>query len=623
MTDSQPEQHSPMNDALARALERERRARTEAERLLESKSADLYAANERLAALAASLAARERYVTAVLEAAQEGILVLDSTGSIESANPAASALLDTPIGDLVGMSAATILELDGVAHRTAADLITALGRKALHEGSVATDDGGTLPVRIAVGQLHDVEVSSDPRYILVLHDLTEERLATEALRLTAFQDLLTGLANRAALVDTFHQHEHQDSAVIAIDLQRFRRINDSLGRSVGDDVLRIMAERLVNAAPSAGTSLPVVDRWTIGRIGPDEFAVVIQGSFDDDDLSGIVEHVRVLAEEPITVKGFSIPLEVCVGYSRVAATLEVDDARVFESGLDRAVIALEHTRRRIGSRVSAYRSDMGAERARVLAVEDRIRQGLERGEFVAYFQPRVDIATGDIVAGEALARWENSERGLLLPAAFLPIAEQSSLIIAIGEAMFDHVLRMQTVCATDAVARPISINLSNHEFALPSVVDRMERMAHDAGVPTYLVEVEIQESVIMEDLDYSSSVLNRFKERGFVVALDDFGTGHSSLGRLRSLPIDVLKLDRSFVSAVPGDQQSTEILTAMVRLAEAVGATVVVEGVESESQLLVVREAGDCEVQGFFFSPAVSPDRYLELLVTQPWRPRP
>lgn len=127
----------------------------------------------------------------------------------------------------------------------------------------------------------------------------------------------------------------------------------------------------------------------------------------------------------------------------------------------------------------------------------------------------------------------------------------------------------------------------------------------------------------MEDLDYSSWVLNRFKERGFVVALDDFGTGHSSLGRLRSLPIDVLKLDRSFVSAVPGDQQSTEILTAMVRLAEAVGATVVVEGVESESQLLVVREAGDCEVQGFFFSPAVSPDRYLELLVTQPWRPRP
>ncbi len=604
-------------DALARSLDRERRARIEAEQLLESKAAELYAANQDLAALAASLASRERYLMAVLDAAQDGIIVLDSTGLVDAANPAAAALLDRSVADLLGSAIDSILSLDGVDQRTTHDLLVALGRHQLHDGTARADDTRTTPVKVAVGIVRGEEFGDGDRYILVLHDLTEEREAAEALRQTAFQDLLTGLGNRAALVHQFTSRPDDDAVVIAIDLHRFRRINDSLGRGVGDDVLRIMADRLTTPPNCDDAPTAHVDSWSVARIGPDEFAIVAQGTFDDDDLMRMVEHVRVLAEDPVTIQDITIPLEICAGYSRI--TPGGEDGLAVEDALDRAVIALEHTRRRIGRRVSAYRQDMGAERARVLAVEDRIRQGLELGEFVAYFQPRIDISDGRIVAGEALARWENAERGLLVPSAFLPIAEQSSLIIAIGEAMFEHVLRMQSACMEMGTAVPISINLSNHEFALPSVVDRMERMAADAGVPTNLIEVELPETVVMEDLDYSTWLLRRFSDSGFVIALDDFGTGHSSLGRLRTLPIDVLKLDRSFVSDVPEDVQGTEIMTAMVRLAEAIGATVVVEGVESDSQLRAVREAGDCEVQGFFFSPAVDPDRFEQLLTTQPW----
>ena len=606
--------------ALERTIERERRARAEAERLLETKSADLYAAYEKMADLADSLSTRERYVTAILDAAQDGIMVVDGTGRVDAANPAAANLFGQRVDDLIGCDIGRVLSLSPQQHRTTADLLSALDRQRVHDGWSHRPDGSDLPVSISVGSLTADGLVDADRRILVIHDLTEERAAADALRRTALQDLLTGLGNRAALIESFQPSEDLDAAVVAIDLNRFRRINDSLGRHVGDEVLRIVADRLKQ--PFEKPPLGSVATWAVARIGADEFAVVVQGDLTDDELGDIVEYLRSTTEKPIQVDGFTISLETCIGFSRIPVAPEDDSASTVERALDRAVIALEHTRRRVGQRVSAYHPDMGAERARVLAIEERIRQGLEDGEFVAYFQPRVDVSTGRVVAGEALVRWDSPDRGLLLPGAFLPVAEQSSLIIAIGEVMFEHVLRLQTQCMERGLAVPISVNLSNHEFALPSVVDRMKRMAGDADVPTNLIEIELQESVIMDDLDYSAWMLRRLSEEGFLVALDDFGVGQSSLGRLRTLPSDVLKLDRSFVNAVPEDPQSTEILKAMVRLAEAVRAAVVVEGVESESQLMVVREAGNCEVQGFFFSPAVPPDRFEELLRTQPWEIR-
>ena len=206
-----------------------------------------------------------------------------------------------------------------------------------------------------------------------------------------------------------------------------------------------------------------------------------------------------------------------------------------------------------------------------------------------------------------------------MPGDFIPVAEQSSLILDLGREVLDQTLSLQRRCIEQQLARPISVNISHQEFALRSVMDAIQERVREAGIPPELIEFELQESIVTDDIDYSRGILQSLHDHGFRVAMDDFGTGHSSLGRLRELPIDVLKIDRSFVSRAPEDLQSERILTAMVSLAEVLGATVVVEGVESETQLRIVQQAGHCEVQGFLYSPAVGPDLYEEMLRTQPW----
>lgn len=206
-----------------------------------------------------------------------------------------------------------------------------------------------------------------------------------------------------------------------------------------------------------------------------------------------------------------------------------------------------------------------------------------------------------------------------MPGEFVPVAEQSSLILDLSREVLAQVLNLQARCIGLQIARPVSINIASHEFAMPRFTEQLQWATKEAGIPADLIEIELKESILTEDIQSSIRVLEELRAFGFQIAMDDFGTGQSSLGRLRDLPIDVLKLDRSFVSAVPEDSQSANILVAMVRLAEAIGARVVVEGVESDSQLTVVREAGDCEVQGFLYSPAVDADTFVHLLQVQPW----
>jgi diguanylate cyclase (GGDEF)-like protein/PAS domain S-box-containing protein len=605
-------------EALASMLERERRARAEAEQLLETKSQDLFTANQRLAELADSLAARERYATAIFQAAQDGIMVVSPTGTIESANPAAMAMLAATPAAVEGSDLSVWLHVPtipaGVAG--AGEAIAALlRRQRLAEWSGTTANGAQLPVRVAVGVM---DSGDEQRLILVLHDLSEEKAAEEALLRTALLDLLTGLGNRAALVqalDDRNDSPGDDLCVIGVDLLRFHRINDALGRAVGDEALREMGARLRRAGAEALAEDPDLTTWLPVRVSGDEFAVLLRGPAVAGRVSREVQRISRALEEPVTFEGYTVPLEVCVGYAVGSSSGGDVDALV-----DRAMIALETAKLRAGQRVAAYEPSMGAERSRVVHLEGRIREAIRDGEFVTHYQPRIDVATGEIVACEALVRWDHARRGLILPGDFIPVAEQSSLILDLGREVLDQVLDLQRRCIAFGLARPVSVNISHQEFALRSVMEGIQQHVIDAGVPPALIEFELQESIVTDDLDYSREILRSLTDNGFRVAMDDFGTGHSSLGRLRELSIDVLKIDRSFVSKVPEDAASAKILTAMVSLAEVLGATVVIEGVESETQLRVVQQAGHCEVQGFLYSPAVVPELYLEMLRTQPWK---
>jgi len=606
-------------EALLHTLERERRARLEAERLLESKSQDLFSANQRLAELAESLAARERYATAIFHSAQDGIIVATTAGLIESANPAAMRLLETDSGTLAGSHLARWIQIptipsdvDGAAEAIA----MALQRRPLSECTALTSGGRDIPVRIAVGLTEDHD---DQRLILVVHDLSEEKATEEALLKTALLDLLTGLGNRAALTAAFPDSgagsTTGDLCVVAVDLLRFHRINDALGRTVGDETLREMGSRLRSASREALDSDPRLSEWIPIRLGSDEFAILVRGADILEVIPREIERITQALEQPVIFEGYTVPLEICLGYSIGSLTDDDVDALV-----DRAVIALETAKSRAGQRIAAYDPRMGAERSRVVHLEARIREAIDAGEFVTYFQPRVDVTTGLIVACEALVRWEHPTRGLVLPGEFLPVAEQSSLILDLGCVVLSNVLSLQRRCLELGTARPISVNISHQEFALRSVMEAIQTRVLEAGIPPDLIEFELQESIVADDLDYSREILDAISARGFRIAMDDFGTGQSSLGRLRELPIDVLKIDRSFVSKAIEDLPSERILTAMVSLAEVLGATVVVEGVESESQLAIVSRAGRCEVQGFLYSPAVPASAYEDMLATQPWK---
>jgi diguanylate cyclase (GGDEF)-like protein/PAS domain S-box-containing protein len=604
-------------EALASMLERERRARMEAERLLETKSQDLFTANQRLAELADSLAARERYATAIFQAAQDGIMVVSPAGTIESANPAAIQMLAATPEAIEGSDLSLWLQVPTIPSDVAGAgeaIATLLRRQRLSEWSAATATGAHLPVRVAVGVMAS---GDEQRLILVVHDLSEEKAAEEALLRTALLDLLTGLGNRAALVQALDEtgdSAEDDLCVIGVDLLRFHRINDALGRAVGDEALREMGARLRRAGAEALAENSDLTSWLPVRISGDEFAVLLSGPAIASRVPHEVHRISRALEQPVTFEGYTVPLEVCVGYAVGSSSSRDVDALV-----DRAMIALETAKLRAGQRVAAYEPSMGAERSRVVHLEGRIREAIPGGEFVTHYQPRIDVATGQIVACEALVRWDHARRGLILPREFIPVAEQSSLILDLGREVLDQALALQRTCMELGLARPVSINISHQEFSLRSVMEDIQQHVIDAGVPPALIEFELQESVVTDDLDYSREILRSLTDNGFRVAMDDFGTGHSSLGRLRELSIDVLKIDRSFVSKVPEDAASAKILTAMVSLAEVLGATVVVEGVESETQLRIVQQAGHCEVQGFLYSPAVIPELYLEMLRTQPW----
>lgn len=606
-------------EALLHALDRERRARLEAERLLESKSQDLFSANHRLAELAESLAARERYATAIFRSAQDGIIVATTAGQIESANPAATRLLTTDDNALAGSHLAQWIQIptipsdvDGAAEAIA----MTLQRRPLSECTALTSAGQHVPVRIAVGLTEDHD---EQRLILVVHDLSEEKAAEEALLKTALLDLLTGLGNRAALTTAFQDsgaHSPADDlCVVAVDLLRFHRINDALGRTVGDETLREMGSRLRSASREALDGDPRLSEWIPIRLGGDEFAILVRGADLIDVIPREIDRITRTLEQPIIFEGYTVPLEICIGYSTGRLADNDIDALV-----DRAVIALETAKSRAGQRVAPYDPRMGAERSRVVHLEARIREAIATGEFVTYFQPRVDVTTGLIVACEALVRWEHPTRGLILPGEFIPVAEQSSLILDLGRVVLSDVLALQRRCLSAGDARPVSINISHQEFALRAVMEAIQMNVLEAGIPPDLIEFELQESIVADDLDYSREILDSVSARGFRIAMDDFGTGQSSLGRLRELPIDVLKIDRSFVSKATEDLPSERILTAMVSLAEVLGATVVVEGVESETQLAIVSRASHCEVQGFLYSPAVPARAYEEMLATQPWK---
>lgn len=439
----------------------------------------------------------------------------------------------------------------------------------------------------------------------------------------AFFDSLTGLPNRPRFNEQLEERLElaRDTssalAVFNIDLNRFKRINDTLGTTTGDAVLIEIATRLSkyvdeslrdHAANDGGVSC------CLACFGGDEFALAVSDPARSTDIGPIAEQLRMRVAEPLLLQGHEFVVTGSIGVATYP-----DHGTTVEALLKNAESARDEAKRLGRNTQKLYRSSMSSGVTECLNLENELRRALENDELSMYYQPKFCTKTLEHRGAEALLRWHHPQRGEIQPKAFISIAEESGLITDIGHWVADRVCEQISFWQyLDVIPGPISINISGQEFGLGNPVKTLMDAISRAGIPARALELEITESVLLSDILSVMSALNALREEGFSVAVDDFGTGYSSLRYLQRFPVDVLKIDSSFVHDVERNTDSRAICRAIIALARGLGLTVVGEGVESHWQLEFLRREACDTVQGFLLSKPLSADEYAEQLKRNP-----
>jgi diguanylate cyclase (GGDEF)-like protein len=461
-----------------------------------------------------------------------------------------------------------------------------------------------------------------------IHDVTQRTDAEEQIRRLAYFDTLTGLPNRLLFLQQlqtaigYAERHGQKVALMFVDLDNFKRVNDTLGHTAGDELLRSVSARLVGSirvldSVSRISMLLEGEGPSIARLGGDEFTVMVSEIGGPDDAAVVARRLVDALAEPILVQGNELYVSGSVGIA-----LYPDDGADIDSLLKNADTAMYRAKESGKGSFHFYDPSMTERAMRRLATEQQLRRAIEREEFVLHFQPRVDLSSHRIVAAEALLRWQHPERGLVMPEEFIGLAEECNLTVAIGELVIAAACRQLAAWrSAGAPPIPLSINLTaSHlrEPMLPAVV--AHALAFQA-LPASLLEIEVTESVMLSDPEGSIRNALALQQLGVRLALDDFGMGYSSLSYLKRLPVSCLKIDQSFIREMSFDPSSAAIVTAIIAMARTLGLTVVAEGVEQREQLEELRERGCDEFQGFLFSRALPAAEFATLLAEQPAEP--
>ncbi|HYA67444.1 MAG TPA: EAL domain-containing protein [Acidimicrobiales bacterium] len=430
-----------------------------------------------------------------------------------------------------------------------------------------------------------------------LHDRGGERAADEALAHAYLHDALTGLPNRTlftyrlAYALAKGRGSPGSVAVLVLDLDRFKAINDALSHEVGDEVLVTVAERLEGADGSAEV---------IARLGGDEFLVLFDGRDAEGKAVSFAENVLRVLSQPIEAAEHEVFISASIGIA--CSSSSVLEATPLLSNAD---AAMYQAKTRGGGSIEVFGEAMRARVADRMHTEHALHRALEREELCLHYQPVIDIARGQVIGLEALLRWQHPAQGLMAPNRFIPVAEESGLIIPIG-AWVLHEACMQLhewiYGRAGAELSTVEVNLSARQIDHPEIVDTVERILDERGLPPSSLTLEITESALMHDAESALRVLRSLKALGVTLAIDDFGTGYSSLSYLHRFPLDVLKIDKSFVDGLATDSDGSEIVAAVIKLAHALGLQVVAEGVEQMAQLEQLGSMGCDFAQGYLFS---------------------
>lgn len=441
-------------------------------------------------------------------------------------------------------------------------------------------------------------------------DITDRKVAEQQLLHDAMHDGLTGLPNRALFIDRLEQvmrraRRRADDrfAVLFLDIDGFKVVNDSLGHLAGDQLLREIGRRLE-------ANLRVGD--TVARLGGDEFAVLLDDIEEVSDASPVADRIRETLAAPFNLNGHEVFVTASMGIAPSAG-----DYLRAEEYLRDADTAMYRAKEQGKARYVVFSPEMHTRVLTLLRLQSELRRAVEHDEFRLHYQPIVALHDGRVVALEALVRWLHPQRGLVPPGEFIPEAEETGLIVPIGTWVLKEASRQMrewSVGSQRSAGRVVSVNLSRRQLAQADLADQIERVLKGTGANPQAMQLEITESVLMENVDAASAILSRLRSLGVGLTVDDFGTGYSSLSALQRFPISTLKIDRSFVKGMVRGGETAEIVRAIIMMSQSLGMSVVAEGVETPVQLALLRELG-CEfVQGFFFSKPVEPSAAVQFL---------
>ena len=547
------------------------------------------------------IALRESRQRAVLETAAEGIITVDPAGKIESFNKAAESIFACRAEDVLNTPFANLLSAED-----AANFLSPFGEPVTRVGTEligARKDGEHFHLTLSVSEA----IASHSRcFTLLVQDISERRAFEAQLAYQATHDALTGLPNRDLYNDRLVQalahaaRQKQMLALLFLDLDRFKYINDTLGHDIGDELLKVVAERLISGLRQEDT---------LARIGGDEFTLILSGLQHVDDAALVAQNILKILERPFSIAGHELFVPGSIGISFYP--FDATEASVLVKYADTAMYVAKS---RGGNTYQFYSEHMNAKARERLEMERKLRHAQERGELLLHYQPQVDASSGRIVGVEALLRWQHPELGLVQPSEFIPLAEETGLIIPISEWVLRTACAQGVVWRESGLAVSVGVNLSARQFAQPQLFETIKTILEETGLPPNLLDLELTESVMMQQGSEIITVLQQLRQLGVSLSLDDFGTGYSSLSYLQRFPINTLKIDRVFVQDITGKAGDGALAAAIIAMAHSLGMEVIGEGVESAEQLAFL-QARQCQIiQGFYFSKPLPSDAVTSLL---------
>jgi diguanylate cyclase (GGDEF)-like protein/PAS domain S-box-containing protein len=519
-----------------------------------------------------------------MQASAEGI-VFHRGGIITDANPALCELIGHPLEEMLGHRTLEFVAPEEVAKVAA---VMAAGQETSYDSAIVHRNGTRIPVEFIVRTM----MRNGARLrMTIVRDMRDRELTRTRIHHLAHHDALTGLPNRTAFIEHLEQLTHPESehhaplALLFIDLDHFKRVNDSLGHLAGDRLLQTVALRIT--ACLRATDL-------VARFGGDEFLVLLADASDRGAVEDVARKLLAAIEAPFDAEGRPISVSPSVGVA-----LYPEHGSSPSELIKHADAAMYLAKSRGRANVQFFDPGTASAAYSALVLEGELAEGLARGEFVLHFQPQLRARDGAFVGSEALIRWRHPRRGLLLPDEFIPIAEQRRLMLPIGRwALHEAARCAQSWTGGVLDGAPVAVNLSSMQFQSSSFVETVQQVLRDTGLAGERLELELTERMLMSDLVQVKGTLLQLKALGIRISVDDFGTGYSSLGHLKELPIDKMKIDRSFVSDLPAERDSAAIATAIIQMGRSLGITVIAEGVENQAQRDFLAAAGCDELQG-------------------------